>query len=91
MNHLLNATADAMDVKRPGSAPAWLAALVAGAISVETMTLDVHVDNAALLETGFEFRYPSYREGVPATLQALGYDSTKVSAAPTERHAHTAR
>lgn len=85
---LLDTTADAMGVKRPGPVPAWLAALVAGSISVETITLDVHADNSALLETGFEFRYPSYREGVPATLQALG--SANVSAgASTERHAHT--
>jgi nucleoside-diphosphate-sugar epimerase len=89
---LLEATADAMGVKRPGSAPAWLAALVAGAISVETITLDVHADNSALRETGFEFRYPSYREGVPATLQALGEGSVLVSAgASTEGHAHTSR
>ena len=87
---LLDATADAMGVKRPGSVPTWLAALVAGSIVVETITLDVHADNSALLETGFEFRYPSYREGVPATLQALGYGSATVSAAaPTERQAHT--
>ena len=32
----------------------------------------VHADPAALLETGFAYRYPSYREGVPATLAALG-------------------
>jgi 2-alkyl-3-oxoalkanoate reductase len=89
---LLDVTADAMGVKRPGSAPTWLAALVAGSISAETITLDVHVDNTVLLETGFEFRYPSYREGVPATLQALGYDSGNVSAgASFERHAHTGR
>ena len=33
---------------------------------------DVHADPAALLETGFAFRYPSYREGVPDALAALG-------------------
>ena len=38
---LLDATADAMGVKRPGSVPAWLAARVAGSIGVETMTLDI--------------------------------------------------
>jgi len=86
---LLDATADAMGVKRLGSAPTWLAAVVAGSIGVETITLDVHVDNVALLETGCEFRYPSYREGVPATLQALGYGSANVSAgASFERHTH---
>jgi 2-alkyl-3-oxoalkanoate reductase len=87
---LLDATADTMGVKRPGSVPAWLAALVAGSISVETITLDVHVDNSGLLGTGFHFTSPSYREGVPATLQALGYGSASVSdGASLERHSHT--
>ena len=76
---LLDATADAMGVKRPGSVPAWLAAHVAGSIGVETMTLDVHADNSALLKTDFSFTYPSYREGVPATLAHLGYTSVEAS------------
>ena len=45
---LLDATADAIGVKRPASVPAWIAALVAGSIEVESMTLDVHADNSAL-------------------------------------------
>lgn len=76
---LLDATADAMGVKRPGSVPAWLAARVAGSIGVETMTLDVHADNSALLKTDFYFTYPSYREGVPATLAHMGYTSVEAS------------
>lgn len=68
---LLDYTATLMGVNRPGAVPAWLAALVAGAIAVETITLDVHADPSALLATGFHFRYPSYREGVPATLTML--------------------
>jgi 2-alkyl-3-oxoalkanoate reductase len=87
---LLDATADAMRVKRPGSVPAWLAARVAGSIAVETMTLDIHTDNSALLKTDFAFTYPSYREGVPATLQELDYGSSNVSTETTfERHAPT--
>ena len=78
---LLDATADAMGVKRPGSVPAWLAAHVAGSIGVETMTLDVHADNSALLKTDFSFTYPSYREGVPATLAHLGSMPVEASAA----------
>ena len=76
---LLDATADAMGVKRPGSVPAWLAARVAGSIAVETMTLDVHADNSALRKTDFYFTYPSYCEGVPATLAHMGYTSVEAS------------
>jgi uncharacterized protein len=70
---LLEDTAAFMGVKRPRAIPAWLAALVAGSIAVETITLDAHADPSALLATGFHFRYPSHRQGVPATLAALGY------------------
>ncbi|HCI81177.1 MAG TPA: hypothetical protein DHW02_15980, partial [Ktedonobacter sp.] len=70
---LLGYTAILMGVKQPGTAPAWLATLIAGITAVETITVDAHADSSALLKTGFHFRYPSYRQGVPATLSALGY------------------
>ncbi len=70
---LLDETATLMGVKRPGAVPTWLAALVAGSIAMETITLDAHADGSALLATGFHFRYPSHQQGVPATLAALGY------------------
>lgn len=69
---LVELTADGMGRKRPGSIPAGVAALVAGGPAVETMTADLRTDPAALLATGFEFRYPSPREGIPATLRKLG-------------------
>jgi nucleoside-diphosphate-sugar epimerase len=81
---LLEDTADLMGVKRPGAAPAWLAGLFAGRIAVETITLDAHADPSALLATGFALRYPSHREGVPATLARLGY------VAPTAPDDHAA-
>ncbi len=76
---LLNDTASYMGVKKPRAIPTWLAALVAGPIAIETMTFDAHVDNSALLETGFHFLYPSHREGVVATLAELGYGIVGVS------------
>lgn len=75
---LLELTATLMGVKKPTAVPAWLAALVAGSIGVETMTFDAHTDPSALLVTGFQFLYPSIREGVPATLVALGYTPAKL-------------
>lgn len=68
---LFNTTADSLGVKHPGAVPTWLASLVAGSIGVETVTLDVHSDPSALLATGFQFLYPSYREGVPVTVKEL--------------------
>lgn len=68
---LIDETADCLGVKHPGTVPTWLAALVAGSINVETITLDVHADPSALLATGFHFLYPSYREGVPITVKNL--------------------
>ena len=68
---LLDETADCLGVKHPGTVPTWLAALVAGSINVETITLDVHADPSALLATDFQFLYPSYREGVPTTVKNL--------------------
>ncbi len=68
---LLDDTAVLMGVKRPGAVPAWLASLIAGSIAVETITLDAHADPSALLATGFHFRYPSPRQGIPVTLAAL--------------------
>ena len=72
---LLDETADCLGVKHPGTVPTWLAALVAGSINVEIITLDVHADPSALLATGFQFLYPSYREGVPTTVKNLEHVS----------------
>jgi nucleoside-diphosphate-sugar epimerase len=75
---LINDTSMYMGVKKPGKAPAWLAALIVGPISVETITLDAQADNSSLRDTGFHFLYPSYREGVPTTLAELGYAPANV-------------
>ena len=68
---LLDETAVLIGAKRPRAVPAWLAALVVGSVAVETITLDAHADPSALLATGFRFRYPSPRQGIPATLASL--------------------
>ena len=71
---LLNMTADLMGRRHPGSAPPWLAALIAGRVGVESITLDAHDDPSALKATGFVFRYPSPAGGssghTPATRSA---------------------
>lgn len=69
---LMDLTASGMGRKSPGSIPVGIAALVAGRPAVETMTVDLRTSPAALVETGFEFRYPSPRTGVPQALDELG-------------------
>jgi nucleoside-diphosphate-sugar epimerase len=66
-------TAKMMGAKTPGNVPKWLASLVSGKIVVETMSHDLIADPSGLTETGFTFKYPSYREGMPPTLKKLGY------------------
>lgn len=74
---LIDLTASGMGRKPPGSIPIGIAALVAGRPAVETMTVDLRTRPAALTETGFEFRYPSPRTGVPQALDELGELSTR--------------
>lgn len=69
---LMDLTASGMGRKSPGSIPVGIAALVAGRPAVETMTVDLRTSPTALIETGFKFRYPSPRTGVPQALDELG-------------------
>ena len=59
---------------RAATAPVlrWADGLIAGPAAAEAMTFDAHVDNSALLATGFEYRYPTLHEGVRKTLADLG-------------------
>ena len=58
---------------KPKAAPAILARLFVGQAVFETMTRDIAAHPKALTETGFEFRYPTYRDGLPPSIHALGY------------------
>lgn len=69
---LFDQTAALMGCRPPRSAPVALVSLIAGRAAAEAMTFDAHVDNSALLATGFEYRYPSMKEGVRQTLADLG-------------------
>ena len=70
---LFEGMAEMMGVKRPGSVPKWLASLVSGKILVETMSHDLIADPTGLIDTGFTFKFPSYKDGMPPTLKKLGY------------------
>jgi NAD dependent epimerase/dehydratase family enzyme len=57
----------------PGNIGTGVASLIAGRVLVETMTRDLIADGSDLIRTGFRFKYSSYLDGLPPTLEALGY------------------
>jgi len=81
MKEFLNDAADVLGAPHPSPAPVWLARLFAGTVLCETLMRDIAADPSSLTETGFEFRYPSYREGLPPTLKRLGYPKKEKSSA----------
>ncbi|GAA3135009.1 NAD-dependent epimerase/dehydratase family protein [Streptosporangium carneum] len=71
LGELFDETARLLGASAPLRLPRWLAGPFAGEIAAQTLTLDTAADPSALMATGFEPRYPSFREGVPATLAAV--------------------
>lgn len=54
------------------SLPKWFANIIAGSVVVESLTINCKVRNAkAKKELGWKLRYPTYREGIPATLEEI--------------------
>lgn len=45
--------------------PVWLSRLIIGPVVTESLTCDVCLSNARLLQTGFNFNYPTIEQGVP--------------------------
>ena len=65
-------SAQALGVGRPRRIPAWVARLAAGSNAVTAVVRSARTSNAKLKrELGWAPRYPSAREGVPATVAAL--------------------
>ncbi len=62
-----------LGVAPPARLPAWLLSLAIGRALVETLTRDLAAKPEALSHTGFRFQYPTAREGLPPTLEDLGY------------------
>jgi 2-alkyl-3-oxoalkanoate reductase len=68
MRDWLPVFAGALGAKRPWRAPAWLAALIAGGAMAAMATQSRGASNAkAKRELGWTLRYPSWRQGFPAT------------------------
>jgi nucleoside-diphosphate-sugar epimerase len=68
VREILPAMAEAVGAPHPRRVPAWLAKLLAGEIGVVMMTDVRGASNAkAKRELGWTLRYPSWRQGFPAT------------------------
>src|SRR5262249_11559397 len=77
MKEFLTSAAEHLGAAPPSGTPLWLARIFAGSILCDAMARDIIADPASLIGTGFEFRYPSYREGLPPTLKQLGYETSR--------------
>ena len=65
-------SAQALGVGPPRRIPAWVARLAAGSSAVSAVVRSARTSNAKLKrDLGWAPRYPSAREGVPATVAAL--------------------
>jgi nucleoside-diphosphate-sugar epimerase len=73
MSSFFGKAAHVMNVKAPGRVPRWLAAIVAGRPLVEATTSTLSVRSSIAESQLLPLRYPSYLEGLPPTLKALGY------------------
>ena len=73
MESFFGLAASCMGVSAPGRIPQWLASLVAGQTLVESILCDMPIDSSISTFPGFQLKYQSYREGLPATLATLGY------------------
>jgi hypothetical protein len=85
MADFMGFAAQSLGGPRPKSAPLPLACLFAGQALFETVTRDIAAHPAALIETGFEFRYPSYRDGLPPSIQSLGHLPARSTAGLLDR------
>jgi nucleoside-diphosphate-sugar epimerase len=64
--------ADCMNVTRPKLLPSFIIRIVMGKLICETITMNCRVSNAnAKRVLGWRPRYPTYQEGLPATIEAI--------------------
>jgi nucleoside-diphosphate-sugar epimerase len=85
LGEFFDQAAACLGVARPARVPAWILSGLMGRIFFETLSRNVEADAADLIATGFRFTYPTIREGLPATLSALGY-SPQAAVVPAAAH-----
>jgi len=67
-----DAMADCMDIPRPKSVPGFLIRIAMGKLMYETITMNCQVSNAkAKKYLNWKLKYPTYREGLPAAIEAI--------------------
>ena len=71
----LTETAAAVGGPRPRHAPRWLGRAILGSGLIAELSKDVPSDSTRLTSSGFAFRFPKLRDGLAATLAALGRQS----------------
>jgi nucleoside-diphosphate-sugar epimerase len=70
--------AESMNVPEPKSVPGFIIRFVLGKLLYETITMNCRVSNAkAKKQLDWELKYPTYREGLPATIKKL--EDTEIS------------
>jgi nucleoside-diphosphate-sugar epimerase len=67
----MNAMADFMEAPRPKSVPGLPVRLIMGKLLYETITMNCRVSNAKLKRLGWKPNYPTYKEGLPATITEI--------------------
>ncbi len=64
--------AENMNVPKPRSVPGFVIRVVLGKLLYETITMNCRVSNAkAKKQLGWQLKYPTYKEGLPPTIQEL--------------------
>lgn len=63
-------TADQIGAKHPGNVPNFLAKAALGADLIKLLTTSMKVSNQKISKI-YEFKYPSYKEGIPAVISEL--------------------
>lgn len=75
MREFADFMADCMKVPKPKSVPGFVIRLVLGKIMYETVRMNCRVSNAkAKKYLDWKLRYPTYRDGLPATIRELEND-----------------
>ena len=69
-SELIRVAAESLGVSYQATVvPRWLCHLLLGPVATDSLTAEARLSNARLHGTGFQFRYPTVREGVPAVVK----------------------